>query len=142
MKAQADEVTLCQPHEEVYFSCPIGERIMSVCASGNISPDNGYVQYRFGQVGKIELEFPEKPFTPRQWFSISDISEANFNSTHLKFSVGQYRYVLYEGALNGIYIKKNGKLISKHVCNAGVYQAISPRALRGIKTVAPIEGLD
>lgn len=142
VKAEADEVTLCQPHEEVYFSCPVNGKLLSVCASGNISPDNGYVQYRFGRIGKIELEYPKKPYPPRKLFSISDVSEGNLNFTHLKFDAGKYHYVLYQGDPSGIYIKRGGAVISNRTCDSGTYQPISPRAFRGIKTVAPIDGID
>jgi hypothetical protein len=141
-KSEADEPSLCQPHEEVYFSCAIGGKIMSVCASGNISPDSGYVQYRFGRNEKIELEFTSKPYPPRKSFSISDISEGNLRFTHLKFSSGSYHYVVYQGSPSGIYVKKKEKVISNRVCDPGTDQPISPRAFRGIKTVAPIDGID
>jgi len=142
VKAEAEEITLCYPHEEVYFSCPTDGKILSVCASGNISPDNGYVQYRFGKIGKIELEYPKRPVSPQKLFSISDISEGNINFSHLKFYSGRYHYVLYQGDPSGIYIKKRGKVISNRTCDPGTYQPISPRAFRGIKTVAPIDGID
>jgi len=142
VKAEADEITLCQPHEEVYFSCPIDGKVLSVCASGNISPDNGYVQYRFGRIGSIELEYPEKPYPSRKLFSISDISEGSVTFTHLKFYSGRYHYVLYQGDPSGIYIKRGGKVVSNRTCDPGAYQPVSPRAFRGIKTVAPIDGID
>lgn len=141
-KAEADEPTLCSLHEEVYFSCLIGGRVMSVCASGNISPNNGYVQYRFGRIGKIELEFPEKPYPPRKSFSISDISEGNSRFTHFKFNSGRYNYVLYQGSPSGIYVKKDGKVVSNRSCDPGTDGPINPRAFRGIKTVEPIDGID
>lgn len=93
-------------------------------------------------IDEIELEFPKKPYPPRRWFSISDISEGNIMFTHLKFNSGQYHYVLYQGFPSGIYVKKDGKLISNRTCEPEAYQPISPRALRGIKTVAPIDGID
>ncbi|WP_157874729.1 hypothetical protein [Paraburkholderia atlantica] len=139
---KADEITLCYPHEEVYFSCPTDGKIMSVCASGNISPDNGYVQYRFGKMDKIEMEFPKNPFSPRKWFSLSDIHEGNVSFTHLKFMSGRYQYVLYQGFPSGIYIKRGGKTISNHICDDGAYQPINSRVFRGIKTVEPVDGID
>ncbi|CAN0625838.1 protein of unknown function [Burkholderia multivorans] len=60
----ADEATLCQPHEEIYFSCLVGRRIISLCASGNISPSNGCVQYRFGELNHVKLQFPGKLHPP------------------------------------------------------------------------------
>jgi hypothetical protein len=126
----------------VYFSCPIYKKIISLCASGNISPNNGYVQYRFGTADHIELEFPGKPYPPRNRFSISDISEGNLNFTHIKFNSGNYNYVVYQGFPSGVYVKKSGKLVSNLFCEKGIYQRISPRAFRGIKTVAPVDGID
>ncbi len=140
--AYADEVTLCKLHEEVYLSCQSGGKIISLCASGNISPKNGYVQYRFGTTDHIELEFPKKPYPPMHHFRISDISEGSLSFTHVKFRSGNYDYVLYQGFTSGVYIKKIGKLVSNLLCEKGDYQTISPRAFRGIETVAPVDGID
>jgi hypothetical protein len=136
------EETMCYPHEEIYFSCPIGRNIVSVCASGNISPKNGYVQYRFGHPGKPDLQFPKGPYPPENRFSISDFSGGSVNSTHLKFKVGGYLYVVYQSATNGVYVKKNGKTVVNLSCDSGEYQQISPRAMRGIETVAPDDNDD
>lgn len=118
----ADEITLCQPHEEIYFSCPIDGKVVSLCASGNISPDNGYVQYRYGVPGHVELQFPEKPDPPMNLFGISDVSVGNLNFTHVKFMVGAYGYVIYQGSPSGVYVKKRGSLVSNHMCAPGIYQ--------------------
>jgi hypothetical protein len=138
----ADEKTMCYAHEEIYFSCPIGRRIVSVCASGNISPKNGYVQYRFGRPGKSEFEFPTEPYSPLNRFSISEFSGGSVNSTHLKFKSGKYTYVIYQSATNGVYVRKNGRVIANLSCDGGIYQVISPRAMRGIKTIAPDDNDD
>lgn len=140
--AHADETTLCQPHEEIYFSCPAGNKIISLCASGNISPNNGYVQYRFGTLDRLELQFPNKPNPPKSRFLISDISEGNANYVHVKFKSGEYNYVIYQGVSNGLYIKKNGRLISNLICGQGIYQQLSQRAYRGILTAQPVDGID
>src|ERR1700733_9023089 len=95
VSAYADEATLCQSYEEIYFSCPVGDKVISLCASGNISPKNGYVQYRFGTRTHIELEFPDKPYPPGSRFSISDIHEGSLDYTHVKFKSGGYDYVIY-----------------------------------------------
>jgi hypothetical protein len=140
--AHADETTLCQPHEEIYFSCPTGNKTISLCASGNISPSNGYVQYRFGTPDHIELQFPDKPYPPKNRFLLSDISEGNLNYTHIKFKSGEYNYVIYQGMPNGLYIKKNGKLVSNLICEQGIYQHLGQRAYRGIQTAPPVDGID
>lgn len=54
--------TLCKKGEVAYFSCQtsINEKVISVCGN-NISneiSDDSWLQYRFGQIGKIELTYP------------------------------------------------------------------------------------
>lgn len=140
--AGADETTLCGSSEEVYFSCLVDKKIVSLCASGNISPANGYVQYRFGMPKAIELQYPELPRPPKNIFSISDIAAGNVSFTHVKFRSGAYDYVLYQGHPSGVYVVKGGRLVANHVCQAGDYASISPRAFRGIETVDPVDGID
>lgn len=138
----AAEATLCQSHEEIYFSCLVGENIISLCASGNISPKNGYVQYRFGASDRVELEFPSKPYPPQSRFLISDVSEGGVKYTHVKFRSGRYDYVIYQGFPSGLYIKNGGRLVSNLICEPGDYQQLSSRAYRGMRTVLPVDGID
>lgn len=133
----SSEEVMCYPHEEIYFSCPIGDKVMSVCASGNISPQNGYVQYRFGRPGKPELEYPEQSEPPTDRFLITDFAGGSINSTHLKFKTAGYVYVIYQSATNGVYVKNNGKTVANFSCGGGHYQQINSRAMRGIKTAVP-----
>src|ERR1044072_10023016 len=51
--------TLCEKGERVIFSCPVKRpaKIVSLCASKNLTSETGYLQYRFGLPGKIELQF-------------------------------------------------------------------------------------
>lgn len=139
---QPEETTLCYAHEDIYFSCDTGKKIISVCASGNIKSNRGYVQYRAGQPNSIELEYPNKPYPPKGLFSISDIIGGNLSSVHLKFESNKYNYVIYQSSVSGIYVKKNGKTISNLICRKGEYQEISPRAKRGIDLTDPIDDVD
>ena len=50
--------TRCSEQEQTVFSCSLGKKIVSVCAAKDISPTNGYVQYRFGPKNAPELIFP------------------------------------------------------------------------------------
>lgn len=140
--ASADEATLCNAHEEVYFSCHVGNKVVSVCASGNISPKNGYVQYRFGNIGGIEFEYPELPVPPEKKFYIIDINAGNVQSTHLKFKSGGYDYVIYSGFPSGVYVKKRGKVVLNRVCDSGIYTSLSSRIFRGVPNVPPASNND
>lgn len=48
--------SLCHLGEVEYFGCELqdSKKVMSVCAVDNVSPDHGYVQYRFGTHSNIE----------------------------------------------------------------------------------------
>lgn len=140
--ARSEEETMCSSFEEVYFSCPVKNKIVSVCASGNVSPENGYVQYRIGHPGHVEFQYPSAPVVPKNRFSISDIFGGNLNIVHLKFKSGKYDYVIYQGDVSGVYVKKNGKTVANLTCGAGDYKTISPRAKRGIETVPPVDDID
>jgi hypothetical protein len=133
---------MCYPHEEIYFSCPVGDKIISVCASENISPKDGFVQYRFGHPGKPELEYPAESYPPMNKFSISNFHGGNISSIHLKFKVGKYTYVVYQSATSGVYVIRNGRTVRNLLCDAGHYRQISPRARRGIENVAPDDNDD
>src|SRR5213592_3963102 len=54
--------SLCAKDERIIFSCPIKRpaKIVSVCASKDLTSDRGYIQYRFGLPDKVELEFPKE----------------------------------------------------------------------------------
>ena len=54
--------TLCAADERIIFSCTLRQpvKIVSVCAAKDLTNEKGYLQYRFGLPGKVELEFPKK----------------------------------------------------------------------------------
>jgi hypothetical protein len=90
----------------------------------------------------VEFEFPDKPYPPRERFSISDISGGSLNFIHIKFKSGEYDYVIYHGSLSGLYVKKKQQTISKFICEPGIYQRINRRVYRGVRTVPPVVGVD
>ena len=56
----AQQSSLCAPGERVLFSCSLQQtkKLVSLCTSQNLSPTSGYLQYRFGVPGKVELDYP------------------------------------------------------------------------------------
>src|SRR5713101_6833009 len=53
--------SLCATNERIIFSCLVKRpaKIVSVCASKDLTSESGYLQYRFGLPEKLELEFPK-----------------------------------------------------------------------------------
>ncbi|MDR2668612.1 MAG: hypothetical protein LBC14_01505 [Desulfovibrio sp.] len=56
--------TLCTDGELLIFTCRTPKKTASVCASPQFGPDTGYLQYRFGEPGKIELTLPSVKAPP------------------------------------------------------------------------------
>ena len=121
----------CTSAEQIVFSCTIGKKILSVCASNILSKQAGYMQYRFGQKNKIEMSYPETPQHPRQFIFFSSVPYAGGGEAHLRFANGQYEYIVYDRTTKGewgkaghrptffsagVVIRKDKKIISNLKC--------------------------
>lgn len=57
--AVAAEAGHCREQEQTFFNCKLhGGKVVSVCGSKKLTTTSGYLQYRFGAHGRLELEFP------------------------------------------------------------------------------------
>jgi hypothetical protein len=90
--------TLCAKDERVIFSCPVKRpaKIVSICASKDLTNDRGYLQYRFGLPGKIELEFPKDRKETQQKFQYTHYFRAQFDLTEIKFTIDGYEYSVFD----------------------------------------------
>lgn len=139
--AQAEEdPTLCATNEDIYFSCPLSNgRIVSICAHGNNSPRAGYVQYRYGSLGNIELAYPPRRTPPESIFYYVNATEGSASRDVLKFKNGRYVYVLYQAFFSGLTVLQDGKVIFKETCEAGANAIINRKVGRGITAVPKSE---
>lgn len=112
--------SLCARDERVIFSCPIRKpaKIVSLCASRNLTADQGYLQYRFGVPGKVELEFPKDRTGTQQKFQYMHYFRARFDLTEISFNLDGYEYQItddYNGEgkpeqiIQGVSVKAPGK---------------------------------
>lgn len=107
--------SLCQAGEVAIFSCAIGGKIASLCASPDIGPGQGSLAYRFGRKDAIELTHPDKPVPPDQAFSTAVVGDAGFAGDIVRFSRGETRYTLYsiivrgQGERDGIRVTRDGR---------------------------------
>jgi len=90
--------SLCNTQETNLFGCTIenSKKIISLCSSKISNDKNGYVRYRFGRPDKVELEFPKETRNTRHEFKYAHYSRYQVDRTEISFSVGKYKYVLYE----------------------------------------------
>ena len=91
--------TLCRQGEDVLFSCPVKDRttIVSLCGSKHLTGQQGYLQYRFGRKGHIELEFPAQRQGTQKMFRYAHYSRYQVNRVAVSFRKGAYTYALFDG---------------------------------------------
>ncbi|HEU5236494.1 MAG TPA: hypothetical protein VFU37_05090 [Pyrinomonadaceae bacterium] len=112
--------SLCATDERIIFSCPLKKpaKIVSLCASKNLTSDRGYLQYRFGLPGKIELEFPKDRAGTQQKFQYTHYFRAQVDQTEISFMNNDYEYAItddYNGeekparSIQGVSVTAPGK---------------------------------
>lgn len=86
--------SLCTKDERIIFSCPIKRpaKIVSLCASKDLTNERGYVQYRFGLPGKIELEYPKDRKGTQEKFHYTHYFRARFDLTEISFTTNGVEY--------------------------------------------------
>jgi hypothetical protein len=123
----AAAATLCKADEVVVFSCPTGKHIASVCASKAETSSESYVQYRFGDAGKVDLSFPPEGTKPADVFTGGSIAYSGGGGAWLRFNNGAFRYNVFsavgrwgrKGApadAAGVFVEQDGKNIGNFVC--------------------------
>jgi hypothetical protein len=96
--AQSQSGTLCDQTEKIVFSCPIvnSRKTVSLCSSKELTKEKGYLQYRYGVPGKVELEFPTKREQTQTAFKYSHYFRAQFDMTDISFVNGDTEYSVFD----------------------------------------------
>src|SRR5262245_56958717 len=112
--------SLCAKDERIIFSCPVRKpaKIVSLCASKALTSDRGYLQYRFGLPGKVELEFPKDRSGSQQKFQYTHYFRAQVDQTEISLTNNGYEYAItddYNGeekpaqSIQGVSVTAPGK---------------------------------
>ena len=90
--------TLCAKDERIIFSCPVKRpaKIVSVCASKDLTSETGYMQYRFGLPGKVVLEFPKDRKGTQAKFQYTHYFRARVDLTEINFTIEGYEYQVFD----------------------------------------------
>lgn len=90
--------TLCAKDERVIFACLLNRpaKIVSICAAKDLTRENGYLQYRFGLPGRIELEFPKDRIRTQEKFMYSHYFRAQVDLTEITFTVDGVEYAVVD----------------------------------------------
>jgi hypothetical protein len=97
--------SLCEKTEHTIFSCrtkttaknpSASGKIVSLCASPDLSRDRGYLQYRFGLPGKIALQFPSSHTGTQQMFQYTHYMRYQVDLTEINFQIDGYEYQIFD----------------------------------------------
>lgn len=88
--------SLCKQNEQVLWSCETAKerKLASVCGSKNLDNAHGYVQYRFGRAGAVELEFPGERVNTQSAFKYARYTRPLVTYLRLEFVSGGFTYTI------------------------------------------------
>jgi len=141
------EPTLCRPDEQIILSCGVArQKIVSVCATKQVSKTSGYFQYRFGKPGKVELQYPADLKNSVEKFRFSSAAHSGGGRYHLRFTNDGYEYIVYDTETRGdgqagVFARKDGKIASHLRCRAGENSHLSHDAFY-VPDREPFEEID
>lgn len=125
--------SLCFVDEEIVFSCRSTDgKTISLCSSPTLTASEGYLQYRFGVIGKIpELIVPRIQEHPKEHFLSGTVPYSGGGAAYLKFSRGDYIYTVFTGIgkgweKEGVVVNKSGKQIAHVLCDGPLISELGP----------------
>jgi hypothetical protein len=93
----ARAASLCARDEKTIWSCETTNRkLASICSSEQLDDRRGYVQYRFGRSGHVELEFPRQRQNTQSAFTYKRYTRPLVSLLAIKFKAGGYTYKIYD----------------------------------------------
>ncbi|MGE5467412.1 MAG: hypothetical protein ACM3Y9_08315 [Ignavibacteria bacterium] len=123
LSGEALATSVCRAGEEAYFRCSFSGKIAVLCGATDRATGGKLLQYRITKGRRTEMQFPNSPEAPDSRFLQSSILLAHGGEMRVSFSVGEYKYVLYETwdtrspSYGGIYVVRKGKLVRQNQCD-------------------------
>lgn len=119
----AKAASLCQKEETILFSCRAGSRTVSVCATADLSPTKGRLEYRAAREGRTEITLPADNRHPAQSVRAGNFMMGMGEGSYLRFSNAGTDYLPYQASgrfddVQGITVESNGAPIAQLECDA------------------------
>jgi hypothetical protein len=124
--------TLCADAETVLFSCPAGNKTVSVCASKDLDKSIGYLQYRFGPKAAPEIQIPKEKKHPDASVKSNTLVFSGGGGAYLRFTQNGFDYVIYTasgkgwGTKQGVAVKQGEKLVVNVKCTQAAQTELGP----------------
>ncbi len=140
-------VTLCSPTETVLFSCKIGRKNISVCATKELNDRIDSVFYRFGSQTKLEMVYPSEEKHPSKTFTGYFEHGARTYLTEISFTKGNITYVVHQyfstsmGEWAGVGVYRGKQRLSKLGCSEDPINELFKLEKLGLNSSDPHEDL-
>lgn len=85
----------CEPTEQVIFSCRIGSKIASLCATRRLTPAEGHLQYRYGPPRSVEIAAPGRTPSDRARIQVVRSPPSTANAIAVSVESGGFVYHIY-----------------------------------------------
>jgi hypothetical protein len=120
--AGVNRPSLCAANEKAVFTCTVGRKTASLCASPDLTPATGYLYYAYGRPGAVELTTPDKSPAARRSITLGGLSYSGGGGDYVRIVRGLYAYVVYSAIgrgweQEGVAVEKDGKPISSLICS-------------------------
>ncbi|MGC1305402.1 MAG: hypothetical protein WA840_23780 [Caulobacteraceae bacterium] len=145
--AETRRPALCTANETPVFSCAIGAKVASLCASRDLSPTAGYLYYAFGKPGAVEVAIPKKTPAFRQSITVGTLSYSKGGGDYVRIRNGKFAYVAYSALgdgweQEGVAVEQDGKPLSSLACHGAALGPDGWQALYKAKLPADQQGFE
>jgi hypothetical protein len=120
---------LCTAGEVPVFSCATtGGKVVSLCASPDLSETAGSLRYRFGRPGEVELTYPDDQTPPKAAFRAGTIGAGR--GDFVRFTKSDVTYTIEHadgprsGQYAGVTIHRGPKRVAALHCTRTPYDAL------------------
>jgi hypothetical protein len=122
---------LCRVGEQALFACATAKGLAYLCAARSTPNQSLVFQYRFGNLGNINLRYPASLLPPAGLFHFSTTMYGGGGEAHLTFDNAGYKYILFDRMVardpdseghrahnvsTGILVKKGNRILSNLAC--------------------------
>ncbi|MCS7080858.1 MAG: hypothetical protein NZ585_12535 [Chloracidobacterium sp.] len=94
--AQSRGRMLCAGKERLFFGAvTTSGKMVCLCGSPNLTAEQGYLQYRFGRPGRVELEYPTERAGSQRLFYYAHYARYQREWASVRFKNNEYNYRIY-----------------------------------------------
>ncbi len=87
---------LCARNEKLIFGAlTTSGKMACLCASPDLTASQGYLQYRFGRPGRVELEYPAERAGSQRMFYYAHYARYQNEWASVRFKNKEYNYRIY-----------------------------------------------